>query len=85
MKNDTLVPGPREADKKAQKGQFTCGFFVMNLNMHKYDDFMNVYCDKKGNVRGRMEDVRHRIAVDAAIAEASEKKILGDVKPIGYF
>ena len=46
---------------------------------------MNVYCDKKGNVRGRMEDVRHRIAVDAAIAEASEKKILGDVKPIGYF
>ena len=23
-------------------------FFVLNLNMHKHDDFMNAYCDKKG-------------------------------------
>ena len=41
MKNDSRVPGPRKADKSAQKGYFHV-FFVLNLNMHKHDDvFIN--------------------------------------------
>ena len=33
---------------KALRRAILHAFFVLNLNMHKYDDFMNVYCDKKG-------------------------------------